>query len=85
VRRTNVTYGQLDKVLRSLGFSCCLVQGEPPARHYEHEETGAFITVPPFPDGDRVLERHLVAARYMLDQFGIATPTAFAAKLKKAG
>jgi hypothetical protein len=85
MKRTDVTYGQLDKVLRSLGFSCRLVNGEPPARHYEHKETGALITVPPFPERHRVFEHHLVTARVMLDEFGIAEPTVFAAKLQKAG
>jgi hypothetical protein len=84
MKRTNVTYGQLDRVLRSLGFSCRLVKKEPPVRVYEHE-TGAEISMPPFPDDDRVLEYHLVTARVMLDEFGIADPTSFAAKLQKAG
>jgi hypothetical protein len=83
VTRTEVTYGQLDKVLRSLGFSCRLVKGKPAARHYEHEATGAFITVPPLPARARVLEHHLVTAQVTLDGFGIADPTVFAAKLHK--
>lgn len=82
---TDVTYGQLDKVLRSLGFSSRLVKGDPPARHYEHKETGAFITLPPLPENDRVMEHHLVAVRWTLDAFGIADPTAFAAQIQKAG
>ena len=81
---TEVTYGQLDRALRSLGFSSRLVQGKPPARHYEHKETGAFITVPPFPESDRVLEHHLVTARVTLDGFDIAEPTSFAEQLQKA-
>jgi hypothetical protein len=85
VKRTEVTYGQLDKVLRSLGFSCSLVKGKPPARHYEHKETGAFITVPPFPASDRVMEHHLVTVRTTLDGFGIADPNVFDAKVQKAG
>jgi len=85
VKRTDVTYGQLDKVFRSLGFSSRVVEGKPPARHYEHQETGAFISVPPFPDGDRVMEHHLVTARVTLDEFGIADPEVFAAQLQKAG
>jgi hypothetical protein len=85
VTTAEVTYGQLDRVLRSLGFSSRMVQGKPPARHYEHKETGAFITVPPFPESDRVLEHHLVTVRVTLDGFGIADPTAFAAQLEKAG
>lgn len=82
---TELTYGQLDKVLRSLGFTSRLVKGKPPARVYEHKETGAFITLPPLPENDRVMEHHLVAVRGTLDGFGIADPTAFAALIQKAG
>jgi hypothetical protein len=82
---TEFTYGQLDGVLRALGFSSRLVQGNPPARHYEHKETGAFITIPPFAKSKRVMEHHLVAVRVTLDGFGIADPTTFAALLQKAG
>ena len=82
---TDVTYGQLDKVLRSLGFTSRLVQGKPPARHYEHKETGAFITLPPLPENDRVMEHHFVTVRWTLDAFGIADPIAFAAQIQKAG
>jgi hypothetical protein len=85
MRRTEVTYGQLDKVLRSLGFSCRVLDKDPPVRLYEHKETGAEVSIPPFPYGDRVLEHHLVTARVMLDEFGIANPAVFAAKLRKAG
>jgi hypothetical protein len=41
--------------------------------------------LPPFPEKDRVLEYHLVTARVMLDEHGIADPTTFDAKLRKAG
>jgi hypothetical protein len=85
MKRTEVTYGQLDKVLRSLGFTCRLAAGDPPARVYDHKETGASIMMPPFPEDDRVLEYHLVTARVMLDEFGIASPQVFEAKLRKAG
>jgi hypothetical protein len=85
MKRTDVTYGQLDKVLRSLGFTCRVVKGDPPARVYDHKETGASIMVPPFPEDDRVLEYHLVTAKVMLDEFGIAEPEVFNAKLQKVG
>jgi hypothetical protein len=85
VIQTDVTYGQLDKVLRSLGFSCRMVNGKPAARHYEHKGTGAFLSVPPLPASERVLEHHLVTARVVLDEYGIADPTAFEAQLRKAG
>ncbi len=85
MNRTDVTYGQLNKVLRSLGFSCRLVEKDPPTRVYEHKATGALFTTPPFPDDDFVLEHHLFTARMMLDYNGIANPKLFAAKLRKAG
>jgi hypothetical protein len=80
--RTDVTYGQLDKVLRSLGFSCWLSKKGPPARVYEHD-SGALLTTPPLPMDEFVLENHLVAARTTLDLFGIAAPKVFDAKLQK--
>ena len=83
MKRTNVTYGQLDKVLRSLGFSCWLSKEEPPARVYEHKESGALLTVPPFPESDFVLDYHLVGARTTVDFFGIADRKVFDAKLEK--
>jgi hypothetical protein len=85
MKRTDVTYGQLDKVLRSLDFSCRLVTLEVPARVYEHKASGALFTLPPFPESDRVLDYHLVAVRTILDANGIADPTTFAAELQKAG
>ena len=84
MKRTDVTYGQLDKVLRSLGFSCRVSEKAPPTRVYEHE-SGALFTTPPFPMTDHVLDDHLVAARTILDLFGIADPKVFDAKLRKAG
>jgi hypothetical protein len=85
MKRTDVTYGQLDKVLRSLGFSCRLVKADPPARVYDHKETGASFTIPPYPMTDFVLDHHLVGARTMLNLFGVADPQLFDAKLRKAG
>jgi hypothetical protein len=84
MKRTDVTYGQLDQVLRSLGFSCELSAQEPPARVYQHA-SGALFTTPPFAMDDFVLEAHLVAARTILDLFGIADPAILDAKLRKAG
>jgi hypothetical protein len=86
MRRSEVTYGQLDKVLRALGFSCRLITDDPPpARVYQHKEAGAMIMLPAFAEGDKVFEYHLVSVRTELDNFGIADPTVFAAKLQKAG
>ena len=85
MNRTDVTYGQLNRVLRSLGFSCRLVEKEPPTRLYEHKATGAYFTIPPFPDDDCVLEHHLFKVRVMLEYSGIADPKIFEAELRKAG
>jgi hypothetical protein len=85
VTRIDLTYGQLDKVLRSLGFSSCLVKGEPPARHYKHKETGAFITLPPLPENHRVMEHHFVTVQFTLDGFGIVDANALAAQIQKVG
>jgi hypothetical protein len=85
MNRTDVTYGQLDKVLRSLGFSCRELNKKPPVRLYEHKETGAEISMPPFPMEERVYEHHLVTAKVMLDEFGVADPKTFVAQLQKAG
>jgi hypothetical protein len=84
-RRTDVTYGQLDHVLRSLGFTQRLLKDEPPARVYEHKETGALIMLPMSPEAEKVLDYHLIATRVMLDTNGIADPKIFDAELEKAG
>jgi hypothetical protein len=82
MKRTEITYGQLDRVLRGFGLSCRLVTHDPPpARVYEHKESGAIVMTPPFPMTDFVLEHHLVAARTILDLFGIAEPKVFNARL----
>jgi hypothetical protein len=85
MRRTEVTYGQLDRVLQSLGFSFRPAQHDPPGRIYEHPAAGAMIMLPAYSDGDKVYEHHLAAARVELENFGLAEATVFAAKLQKAG
>src|SRR5438552_9592531 len=85
MKRTDVTYGQLDKVLRALGFSCQVVMKEPQTRVYEHKETGAWIMLPRLPDDEHVLDYHLAGVRTTLDGFGIADPKFFDVQLQKAG
>lgn len=84
-RRTKYTYGQLDKALRSLGFARREFEREGKGVQYEHKETGALVILPPFPENDRVLDYHLVGVRGTLDNFGVADPSVFDAKLQKAG
>ncbi len=83
--RTDVTYGQLDKALKSLGFICRLAKLRGDVRLYEHEATGARFIFAAVPESDGVLDYHLLAVRTSLDLYGIADPKEFAAKLKKAG
>lgn len=85
MNRTEATYGQLDNVLRKLGFACQVVSKTPPTRRYDHVDSGAWIMLPVLPDGEPVLDYHLASVRTTLDGFGIADPTAFAAQLQKAG
>ncbi len=78
---TEMTYGRLDQELRSLGFAVRLDKGDAlqgDARVYKHAPTGALLIVPVFPDAERVLPRHLGAARVTLDNFGIARPRVLA-------
>ena len=82
---TDVTYGQMDKVLRSLGFTSRTVKLRGDVRIYEHESTGARFIFPETPESQSVLDYHLLAVRTSLDLYGIADPTDFAARLKKAG
>jgi hypothetical protein len=85
MKRTNVTYGQLDKVLRSLGFSYRTAKHDPPGHIYEHKESGAIIMLPQFAESDTIFEYQLATVRTELDNFGLADPSVFAAKLHKAG
>ena len=80
--RSGVTYGELDKALRSMGFSCRIVNIDGDARVYEHKRLPeAPIVLPAFPLNDGVLDYHLAAVRTLLDLNGIADPDQFAAKL----
>lgn len=85
MKRSEVTYGQLDKVLRGLGFSCRPSEKDPPGRIYQHQQTGALVMLPTYPDDEKVFEYHMITVRVELDNFGIADPTTFAAKVQKAG
>ena len=85
MRRTEITYKQLDKALRSLGFTSYRANGEPPTLVYDHKETGASFMIPVSPETDFVLAYHLVGARTIANNFGVADPTVFDAQLQRAG
>ena len=78
---TSITYGHLDTVLRTLGFSLRVVDE---GRIYEHDPTGALIAIAYLPDTTEVLPRHLVAARSILDAYGISDPLDLDSRLQRA-
>ena len=84
-RRTKITYGQLDKVLRSLGFSRTVFDRDGLGLRYEHQETGALLLLPAFDEKECVYDHHMVAARSMLSNFGVADVSVFESKLQRAG
>jgi hypothetical protein len=85
MKRSDVTYGQLDKVLRSFGFTCRPTKNGPPGYIYEHKRTGAIVMLPVFPENEKVYPHHLATVRIELDNFGIADPSVFATELQKTG
>lgn len=76
---TDLTYAQLDEMLRGLGFSARDIDGG--ARVYKHAGSGALLVLPADPER-RVIPHHLATARMTLDAFGIAEPPEFAARLR---
>lgn len=83
-RRSDVTYQQLDKVLRSLSFTKRLSKSEPAQIVYEHKASGAIIMIPSLPDTSKVIDFQLIGARVTLDQFGLMDPKEFDAELQRA-
>ena len=78
-----VTYHQLDVVLRALGFT--VREPDPDTRVYKHPRPARSFAFPTLPDRTPVREHHLVASRMTLEAFGIADPPEFAMRLQKAG
>jgi hypothetical protein len=79
------TYGRLDEVLRSLGFSARTNErATPKARVYQHDQSGALIVLPVLPEGEVVLPHHLITVQATLDDSGLATPAEFADRLQQA-
>ena len=79
----NLTYGQLDKALRSHGFVAHTLEGK--ARIYKHEATGAKIILPDAPLAETVLPHHLIVVRTVFKEFNLAEPAALASNLKRVG
>jgi predicted RNA binding protein YcfA (HicA-like mRNA interferase family) len=63
--KTAFTYRDLDKRLRALGFTVHTQKGK--ARIYEHEPTGALLTLPDISLDEKVWPPNLAAARHTLE------------------
>jgi hypothetical protein len=79
-----VTYGDLDKILRGLGFSCRKATLQTEAFVYEHQETGAVIILPAVSKRKRAMPHHLAAVQGTMKEYGIADPLDLAGELQKA-
>ncbi len=77
-----ITYGRLEEVLCSLGFTVRVVKDR--ARIYEHKPTGASIILPDMPPGATVQPRHQTEVEGTLKDFEIAEPLDLAMKLSQA-
>lgn len=75
----DLTYSQLDGLLRGLGFA--VREYDPNTNIYKHAASGAQLLLPARTD-QRVIPHYLVATRMTLDAFGIAAPPEFAARLQ---
>lgn len=85
MKRSGITYGQLNRAMTALGVSHRRCGDEPPTNVYEHPDRGPIFMLPAFPERNRVFLHHLAEARILLEQFGIAEPAEFDANIQKAG
>ena len=79
---TKMTYRRMEEVLRELGFSFRGVEEK--NKVFLHEATGALVVFPDFPAEQAVFSRHLLAAKSILQAYGIADPVSFTTDLQKA-
>ncbi len=81
MRESEINYGQLDELLRSLGFSVHVEEGK--YRLYTHHASGALMSLPDRAWTELVSATHLDATRSVLSNFGIADELKFSSKLQK--
>jgi hypothetical protein len=79
---TEMTYGRMEEILYALGF--CFRGVEEKNKVFVHEGTGALVLFPEFAPEKRVLPRHLLAVKSILQAYGIADPVGFTTELQKA-
>jgi hypothetical protein len=84
-KRSDVTFGRLNRTLASLGVSRRVPKDDPSANVYEHSGRGLITVLPVYSEDERVLAFHIAAVRHLLDQFGIIDAKDFDAELQKAG
>ena len=82
MRKTTVTYGRLDSVLQSLGFSVRVEKGQ--RRLYMHEETGAIMSLPDGRPSEAANRTYVAAVRKVLADYDIADEVEFASQLQEA-
>jgi len=80
---TTLTYGQLDEILRTHGFTVHTLEGR--ARIYKHETTEATVILPDSPFADNVLPHHLIVVRTVLHEFDLPEPVGLTLSLRLVG
>ena len=79
-KNNRTTFGQLDKVLRDLGFERKVVRGT--GISYRHPTTDSLLLVKPHKPADVVPQYVMVATRLQLDRQGVVEATDFEEMLK---
>ncbi len=74
-----VTFGQLDATMRSFGLRVREVAGK--GRVYEHPQLGIIHVLPNRPLREKAQPFHIASSRKLLEEFGIARPDEFTARL----
>jgi hypothetical protein len=82
MRKSNITYGQLDGVLRSLGFNVQIEKGK--RRLYAHAGTGALMSLPDRKPTELANATYVAAVRKVLADYDIADEVEFASQLQEA-
>src|SRR5437899_2340422 len=70
MHKTGVSYGQLDSVLQSFGFTVRVEKGQ--RRLYTHAETGALMSLPDLKPTEPANATYVAAVRKVLSDYDIA-------------
>jgi hypothetical protein len=69
MRLSEITFGEFDRVLRSLGFQRTLTDRG--SRFYQHDASETWVSLPQADDDDFVPVAHIVGNGRILDERGI--------------